>query len=118
MEGRPFEVKPMPGQQHESTIKEHLIDLIVGGACLADGGYDATRIINDLSNRGIKFVIPPSRNRNTQRRYDKKPYQQRYLVEVFFHNIKRFRRIATRYDTTSSCYLAFVPIGCVLQWIL
>jgi transposase len=95
-----------------------MIDFISGTACLADGGYDATRIINELKDRGINPVIPPSRNRKTQRRYDKKLYKQRYLVEVFFHNIKRFRRIATRYDKTSSCYLAFVQIGCILQWIL
>ena len=85
---------------------------------MADGGYDATRIINGLKDRGINPVIPPSRNRKTQRRYDKQLYQQRYLVEVFFHNIQQFSRIATRYDKTSSCYLAFVQIGCVLQWIL
>ena len=84
----------------------------------ADGGYDATRIINELKDRGIISVLPPSRNRETKRRYDKNLYKQRYLVEVFFPNIKRFRVFATRYDTTSSCYLAFVRIGCVLQWIL
>ena len=25
-------------------------------------------------------------------------YRQRYLVEVFFHTLKRFRAIATRYE--------------------
>ena len=117
----PLEVKLTPGQRHESTITEYMIDFIdfiSGTACLADGGYDATRIINDLKERGINPVIPPSRNRKTQRCYDKQLYQQRYLVQVCFHNIKRIRRIATRYDTTSSCYLTFVQIGCVLQWIL
>ena len=118
MQGRPLEVKLTPGQQHESTIAEDMIDFISGTACLADGGYDATRIINELKGRGINPVIPPSSNRNAQLRYDKKLYQQRYPVEVFFHNIKRFRRIATRYDKTSCCYLAFVQIGCILQWIL
>jgi hypothetical protein len=53
---------------------------------VANGGYDATRLINALKARGINPVIPPSRNRNTQPRYDKRLYQQRYLVEVFFHN--------------------------------
>ena len=118
MQGRPLEVKLTPGQQHESTIAEDMIDFISGTACLADGGYAATRIINELKDRGIKPVIPPSKNRKTKRRYDKTLYKQRYLVEVFFHNIKRFRRIATRYDKTSSCYLAFVQIGCILQWIV
>jgi len=118
MQGRPLEVKLTPGQQHESTIAEDMIDFISGTACLADGGYDATRIINELKDRGIKPVISPSKSRKTQRRYDKTLYKERYLAELFFHNIKRFRRTATRYDNTSSCYLAFVQIGCILQWIL
>jgi len=87
MQGRPLEVQLTPGQQYDSTIAEDMIDFISGTACLADGRYDATRIINEFKDRGINPVIPPSRNRKTQRGYDKKLYKERYLVEVFFHNL-------------------------------
>jgi transposase len=38
-------------------------------------------------------------------------YRQRYLVEVFFHNLKRFRAIATRYEKTARNYLAITQIA-------
>ena len=41
----------------------------------------------------------------------------RYLVECFFHSIKRFRRIATRYDKTATCYYGFLLLACAMQWV-
>ena len=117
MEGRPLEIKLTPGQQHESTVAEDLIDFISGGVCLADGGYDADRIVEEIKARGMAAVIPSGKSRKKKRRHDKELYKLRHLVEVFFHNIKRFRRIATRYDKTSICYRAFVQIACILQWL-
>ena len=99
-------------------MAEDLIDFIVGDACIADGGYDADRIVNELKARGKRVVIPPSKSRNKRRRYDKELYKLRYLVEVFFHGIKRFRRIATRYDKTIASYTAFVHLACAMQWLL
>ncbi len=48
---------------------------------------------------------------------DRKLYRLRYLVEVFFHRLKRFRAIATRYDKTQRSYLALVQIACVCLWL-
>ncbi len=118
MKGRPLEVKLTPGQQHDCTVAEDLIDFISGEACLADGAYDTDHILEALKLRGKKPVIPSGKRRKTKRRHDKELYKQRYLVEVFFHNIKRFRRIATRYDKTSVSYAAFVQIACIFQWIV
>ena len=44
-------------------------------------------------------------------------YRQRYLVEVFFHNLKRFRAIATRYEKTARNYLALVQVACAWLWL-
>jgi len=112
--GKPIEIRITAGQQHEITMAETLIDFVHGDACLADGGYDADRILDELRARGIKPVIPPSKNRKTKRRYDKILYSFRYRVEVFFHQIKRYRRIATRYDKTPSSYLGFIHAICML----
>lgn len=115
--GRPLEVLITPGQQHESTVADRLIDFIAGDACLADGGYDSNAILEELKRREIKAVIPPSKSRTKKRRYDKELYKLRYIVEVFFHNIKRYRRIATRYEKTATCYAAFLCIVSTLVWI-
>ena len=98
LDGKPLGLRVTPGQQHEATIAEDLLDYVPGTACLADGGYDADRILAAAIQRGLQPVIPPSEGRKRKRRYNKKLYRLRYRVEVFFHGLKRFRRIATRYE--------------------
>ncbi|HAT9840117.1 TPA: transposase, partial [Legionella pneumophila subsp. pneumophila] len=39
---------------------------------------------------------------------DRHIYKERNIVERFFQKIKRFRRIATRYDKTARMYLTGV----------
>jgi transposase len=36
---------------------------------------------------------------------------------VFFHTLKAFRRIATRYEKTARNYLAIVHFACSLDWL-
>ena len=43
-------------------------------------------------------VIPPRRNRNEVRDYDRELYKERNLVERLFQKLKQFRRIATSYE--------------------
>jgi transposase len=42
--------------------------------------------------------------------------RRRHRVENFFCRIKRFRRIATRYDKLACTFLAFVQFAAVLDW--
>jgi transposase len=44
-------------------------------------------------------------------------YGKRYLVELFFHQLKRFRAIATRYEKTARNYLALVQLACARLWL-
>jgi transposase len=55
--------------------------------------------------------------RKKKHRLDRKLYRQRYLVEIFFHRLKRFRAIATRYEKTARNYLALVQIACAWLWL-
>ena len=48
---------------------------------------------------------------------DRKLYRKRYLVEAFFHNLKRFRAIATRYEKTARNDLALVHLVCAWLWL-
>ena len=65
----------------------------------------------------MKPVIPSHPTRKEKRRYDKKLYRIRYRVECFFHNIKRCRRVATRYEKTGRNYLALVHLAAALVWL-
>jgi len=40
------------------------------------------------------------------------------LVEHFFQRIKRFRRIAMRFEKLARNFLAFVELAAVLVWLL
>jgi transposase len=60
---------------------------------------------------------PSNPTRRKILRYDKKLYRQRYLIEVFFHTLKSFRRIATRYEKTARNYLAIVHFACAMHWL-
>jgi len=107
-----------PGNDHDSTAVDKLIDFLPGRICLADTAYDANWILEELKIRDIKPIIPPSPSRNVKRRLDKSLYKQRYLVECCFHTLKRCRRIATRFDKTLTSFSAFVHIAAAMMWIL
>jgi transposase len=97
---------------------EELLPHARGPALIADTAYDADRIIEAVRARGMKPVIcnNPTRKYN-RRRLNRRLYRERYLVEVFFHNLKRFRAIATRYEKTANSYLALVHLACICLWL-
>jgi transposase len=97
---------------------EELIDGINAGGLVADKGYDSDDIVIKAENRGMKVVIPPRKNRNFQREYDKQVYKTRRLVENAFLLLKRWRGIATRYAKNTASFLAAIHIRCLALWAL
>jgi len=94
-----------------------LIDFARGPAVVGDAGYDSNDFRAELRARGLKPVIASRPDRKRKLPKDRALYQMRYLVEVFFHNLKRFRGIATRFEKTRASYLAMVHIGCICLWL-
>ena len=86
-------------------------------AVLGDQGYDADSYIASLRARSIQPVIPPKANRKDKRDCDFALYRERNLVERFFHFIKQFRGIATRYEKTARNFLAGLQLVCALAWL-
>ena len=64
---------------------------------------------------GWQPVVPPKRNRRQPWRYDRALYQRRNQVERLFRRLKRFRRIATRYDKLDAVFLAFIHFALVFN---
>lgn len=97
---------------------ETLIEKASGKALVADAGYDADRIIDAVRARGMKPVIAmnPTRKYN-RRRKDRRLYRLRGNVECFFHDIKRFRAVASRYEKTARNFLAVVHVACLFLWL-
>jgi transposase len=88
-----------------------------GKALIGDTGYDSNEFIHAVRDRGMKPVIHSKPERTVKHRLVRKLYRKRYLVEIFFHNLKRFRAIATRYEKTARNYLALVQIACARLWL-
>jgi transposase len=85
-------------------------------APLADKGYDADAIRNELANAGVEAVIPAKSNRRDPALHDCVKDRWRNQIERLFNKLKNWRRVATRYDKTAASYLGFVSPASVLMW--
>ncbi|MCQ6284541.1 transposase [Bacillus cereus] len=82
-----------------------------------DKGYDSDEFVRFAKKQGMNPVIPPRKNRNEQREYDKHLYKLRHLVENAFLKLKRFRGIATRYTKTTSAFRGAVTLAAISLWL-
>lgn len=87
-----------PGQTHEMKVAYELLATVAHGYVVADSAYDAQPLADELEARGCTFVVPSNPTRAGCRAIDRHLYKERALVENFFQRIKRFRRIAMRFD--------------------
>jgi transposase len=115
--GRPIHVAVTPGQQHEMITAPDLLVHARGKAIIADSAYDSNDFVRAVRGKGMKAVIHSRPARKKKHRLARALFSKRYLVEVFFHNLKRFRAVATRYEKTSCNYLAMVQIACARIWL-
>jgi transposase len=116
--GRPLHVELTPGQQHESTVAAAIIkNHARGEAFIADTGYDSDAIREQLKSMRIKPVIHANPTRKRKPRLDRRRYASRFRVEIFFHDLKRFRALATRFEKTSRNYLALLHLACSMIWL-
>ena len=105
-----------PGQAHDLTCAEPLLERADPEALLGDKANDADALLDTLAKRQITPVIPPKANRKVVRACDFALYCERNLVERFFLKLKHFRRIATRYEQTPRAFLSMLSIISAFIW--
>lgn len=115
--GNPLRLRLTAGQMADLTEAAALIQGIATQSVIADKGYDADAFVDLIETQGAQAVIPPRRNRLTQRAYDRHLYQGRNLVERFFCRLKQFRRIATRDEKLSQNFLSMLSLACACIWL-
>lgn len=86
-------------------------------AVLADKGYDADYIVEEVLKMDAEAVIPPRNTRKMLRKYDEFLYKERNLIERMFGKMKHFRSVATRYSKLAVSYLAFAQFAAILLWL-
>lgn len=115
----PVRIVLVPGNCNDITCAaETLPEDIEGRWVLADKAYDANHFRRVIEERKGVAVIPPTKNRKDPVDYDREIGKLRHRVENFFCRIKRFRRVATRYDRLASTYLGFVFLSSIGDYVL
>jgi transposase len=102
------------GQQADVTQAEKLIEGVPFEVVIADKGYDSKAVVEAIEAKGAEAVIPTLSTRKGQREIDTERYRGRNLAERFWHKVKQFRRVATRYDKTARNFLAFVHVASIM----
>ena len=100
----------LPGQRHDLMGVDPLLDGAAFEALIADRAYDSNALRDELEARDAIAVIPPRSNRVDAIDYDVEMYKWRHLVENFFCHLKRFRRMAMRYEKTDVSFAAMIHV--------
>lgn len=106
-----------PGQKHDITQASSLIDGFQNSNVIADKGYDAQSLIDQIEKQCCNPVIPSRSNRKNPRSYDTYLYKERHLIECFFNKIKHFRRVFSRFDKKASSYCGFLALASIVIWL-
>jgi transposase len=100
----------LPGQRHDSIGVEPLITGLDFEALIGDKAFDNNWLRANLDERGAIAVIPSKADRAKRIPHDAEMYKWRHLVENFFCSLKAFRRIATRYEKTDTCFAGLLSL--------
>ena len=133
--GRPLVLLVTPGQRHEVTQLERLLE---GGVVkrtgrdgrpgrgrprrrpvklVGDKGYSFPSARRLLRRRGIRAVIPTKSDQRRRSSFDRMAYRGRNRVARSVGRLKQFRRVATRYDKRAINYLAWVTLAAAIVWL-
>lgn len=115
--GNPIELALSEGQAHDITSAPGLLSEIHDANVIADMAYDSAQLRQMLQTQGNTVVIPSNPTRAQQHKIDPHTYRERHLVEDFFRKLKRYRRIATRYEKRARMFFAFVLLAAALVWL-
>lgn len=117
--GLPIRFLITPGHWGDCPQARALIEGLEGvGHVIADAGCDAdhlrTFIADDL---GATAQIKQNPSQSGTKAIDWALCKERNLVERFFNQIKRFRRIALRCEKTIASFTGFVALACAMAWL-
>lgn len=112
--GLPVKLVLTAGQEADVTQAGTLIEGVPFEVVIADKGYDKKALVEAIEAQGGEAVIPTLSTRKEQRAIDTERYKDRNLAERFWHKVKQFRRVATRYEKTARNFLAVVHVASIM----
>lgn len=84
------------------------------GHVLADAAYDSDAIRRRVKPMRSRACIRPNPTRKAVKRYDRRRYRDRNVIERFFCGLKRCRRVATRFEKKAANFAGFVWLAALL----
>lgn len=105
------------GHTHDITQATTLLAGLHTENVIADCGYAAQALVDQIVASKAEAVIPPHQRANVQRAYDRWLYRERHLVECFINKIKHFRRVFSRFDKLAHRYAGFLYLVSTLIWL-
>ena len=122
-EGLPLAVSMADGSRHDVVLVDQTLDDAfveeLPPKLIGDKAFDSSKLQQQLADqRNIELVAPkrggqrPSKRRQDGRAFRR--YKRRWKVENLFAWLKRFRRIATRWEHEAEHYLGFLYLGCAI----
>ena len=127
--GKPLTIVLTPGEQHESTVFEQLMEQgavkragrgrprLRPKRVVGDKGYSSRKIRAYLRRRGIGYTIPRKVNERRTGPFNRAIYRLRNCVERAINRLKQFRRLATRYEKRAENYHGMWVIAAILLWL-
>lgn len=115
--GRLLKLLVTAGQRGDAPQAETLLAGVKPrsvGHVVADAAYDSDAIRKRVRRLGAKACIRPNPTRKRKKRYIRSRYKNRNVIERFFGAIKRYRRVATRYEKKAANYTGFVWLAALL----
>lgn len=116
--GRPLAFTLTGGDAHDAPILPTLLTHPTAPSALcADKAYDSQHIRQALKDMGATPVIPYRSNTKRPKRYNKRLYRERNIIERFFCRFKDMRRLSQRFDKLARNYLAAVHLFAIRRWL-
>ena len=106
-----------PGQRHDLKAILPVVPALRRKCAVADKGFDAATFRTLLHREKARTCIASRRGRRLRAAFHQGYYRRRHRVENFFCRIKRFRRVATRYDKLAITFLGFVQFAAIFDWL-
>ena len=132
-DGHPLHFHLTPGQAHESTVLDTLLEEADARLCDGEGepvawpvalggdkGYRADWIDQYLIDLGIQPVIPSKENEDRHARqvdFDPEAYRRRNIVERLIGWLKEARRVFARFDKTARNFGGFVKLAFIQRYL-
>ena len=118
--GLPIGVSLADGSRHDSVLVQQTLDdahvETLPEKLIADRAFDSSKLETSLQAQGIELVCP-LRSTTKSRKQDGRAlrrYKKRWKVERTIAWLKRFRRVATRFEHCVELYLGFVYLACIV----